>query len=123
VRIGGKHWAATLQAVLARVAEGLGVGEPIAAELYKLLVYDQGSFFVSHRDTEKAPGMFATLVLSLPSVSTGGELVIRHKDREVSLDLKCEEPSELAFAAFYADCIHEVLPVTSGCRLAVIYNL
>jgi predicted 2-oxoglutarate/Fe(II)-dependent dioxygenase YbiX len=123
VRIGGKHWAATFQAILARVAEGLGVSEPIAAELYKLLVYDQGSFFVSHRDTEKAPGMFATLVLTLPSVSTGGELVIRHKDREVRLDLKCEEPSEVAFAAFYADCVHEVLPVTSGCRLAVVYNL
>jgi hypothetical protein len=33
--IGGKHWAATLQAILVRVAEGLGVSEPIAAELYK----------------------------------------------------------------------------------------
>jgi predicted 2-oxoglutarate/Fe(II)-dependent dioxygenase YbiX len=123
VHIGGKHWAATLQAILTRVAEGLGVSEPIAAELYKLLLYDQGSFFVSHRDTEKAPGMFATLVLVLPSVSTGGELVIRHQDREARLDLKCEEPSEAAFAAFYADCVHEVLPVTSGCRLAVVYNL
>jgi len=123
VHIGGKHWAATLAAVLARVAEGLGVGEPIAAELYKLLVYDQGSFFVSHRDTEKVPGMFATLVFALPSVSTGGELVIRHKDREARLDLKCEEPSEAAFAAFYADCVHEVLPVTSGCRLTMVFNL
>jgi predicted 2-oxoglutarate/Fe(II)-dependent dioxygenase YbiX len=123
VHIGGKHWAATLQAILARVAEGLGVSEPIAAELYKLLVYDPGSFFVSHRDTEKAPGMFATLVLVLPSVSTGGELVIRHKDREARLDLKCEEPYEATFAAFYADCVHEVLPVTSGCRLAMVYNL
>ena len=123
VHIGGKHWAATLAAVLTRVAEGLGVSEPIAAELYKLLVYDRGSFFVSHRDTEKAPGMFATLVLALPSVSTGGELVIRHKDREVRLDLKCEEPSEAAFAAFYADCVHEVLPITSGCRLTMVFNL
>ena len=123
VHIGGKHWAATLAAVLARVAEGLGVGEPIAAELYKLLVYDQGSFFVSHRDTEKVPGMFATLVFALPSVSTGGELVIRHKDREARLDLKCEEPSEAAFAAFYADCVHEVLPVTSGCWLTMVFNL
>ena len=73
---------------MARVAEGLGVAEPITAELYKLLVYDQGSFFVSHRDTEKAPGMFATLVLVLPSMATGGELVMRHKGREVRLDLR-----------------------------------
>ena len=122
VRIGGKHWARSLEAILARVADGLGISEPIAAELYKLLIYDQGSFFVSHRDTEKAPGMFATLVVVLPSVSTGGELVVRHRGREVRLDLRRDEPSEAAFAAFYADCVHEVLPVT-GCRLTLIYNL
>ncbi len=123
VRIGGKHWAQTIEAILARVGEGLGVAEPIAAELYKLLIYDQGSFFVSHRDTEKSPGMFATLVIVLPSVSAGGELVIRHKGREVQLDLRCDEPSELAYAAFYADCVHEVLPVTAGFQFTLIYNL
>jgi len=89
VRIGGKHWPQTLEKILARVGEGLGVAEPIAAELYKLLIYDQGSFFVSHRDTEKSPGMFATLVIVLPSISAGGELIIRHKGREVRLDLRC----------------------------------
>ena len=122
VRIGGKHWPQTLEKILARV-DGLGVAEPIAAELYKLLIYDQGSFFVSHRDTEKSPGMFATLVIVLPSISAGGELVIRHKGREVRLDLRCEEPSDLAYAAFYADCVHEVLPVTAGFRLTLVYNL
>jgi hypothetical protein len=123
VRIGGKHWAHTLDAILTRVGEGLGVSEPIAAEFYKLLVYDQGSFFVNHRDTEKAPGMFATLVVVLPSVCTGGDLIVRHKGREVRLDLRCEDPAEAAFAAFYADCVHEVLPVTAGCRLTLVYNL
>jgi 2OG-Fe(II) oxygenase superfamily len=100
-----------------------GVTEPIVAEFYKLLMYDPGSFFVSHRDTEKTPGMFATLVLVLPSNSTGGELIVRHKGREVRLDLRCEDPAEAAFAAFYADCVHEVLPVTAGYRLTLIYNL
>ena len=123
VRIGGKHWPDTLRAIQAQVAEGLGVTDPVDAELYKLLIYDTGSFFLRHRDTEKAPGMFATLILVLPSVSAGGELVVRHKDREVRLDLRCDDPSEVAFAAFYADCVHEVLPVTAGYRLALVYNL
>ena len=104
------------------MADGVGVSEPVAAELYKLLVYDWGSFFVSHRDTEKTPGMFATLVIVLPSISTGGDLVVQHKGREVRLDLRCTDPSETSFAAFYADCVHEVLPVTDGCRLALVYN-
>jgi predicted 2-oxoglutarate/Fe(II)-dependent dioxygenase YbiX len=123
VRIASKHWPRTLDEIVTRAVEGLGVSEPVAAELYKLLIYDEGSFFVSHRDTEKAPGMFATLVLALPSQSAGGELVVRHKGRETRLDLRCEEPSEIAFAAFYADCVHEILPVTSGCRATLVYNL
>jgi hypothetical protein len=123
VRIGGKHWAKTLSDIVARAAEGLGVSEPVAAELYKLLIYDKGSFFISHRDTEKAPGMFATLVVALPSESKGGALLVRHKDREATLDLATDDPSEVAFAAFYADCLHEVLPVTQGCRATLIFNL
>ena len=123
VRIRGRHWAQTLDTILARVAEGLGVDAPITAEFYKLLLYDEGSFFIGHRDTEKAPGMFATLVVALPSSFAGGELVVRHKGREVRLDLRCDDPAEAAFAAFYADCVHEVLPVTQGCRLTLVYNL
>jgi len=123
VRLDGKHWQATLDGAVVLAAEGLGVDEPVSAELYKLLIYDKGSFFVSHRDTEKAPGMFATLVLALPSLSSGGELVVRHKEREARLDLANDDPSEIAFAAFYADCVHEVLPITAGCRATLIYNL
>ena len=123
VRIGGRHWGKTLAGIAARAAEGLGVSEPVTAELYKLLIYDKGSFFVSHRDTEKAPGMFATLVLSLPSQSEGGALVVRHKGREARLDLANDDPSEVAFAAFYADCVHEVLPVTKGYRATLVFNL
>jgi len=123
VRIQGRGWARTLSAILTRVCDGLGVTEPVQAEFYKLLLYDEGSFCASHRDTEKAPGMFATPVVVLPSTSTGGELLVRHKDREVRLDLHDPDPSEVAFAAFYADCVHEVLPITSGFRLALIYNL
>ena len=123
VRIGGKHWDKTLAGIVARAAEGLGVGDPIAAEFYKLLIYDKGSFFVGHRDTEKSPGMFATLVIALPGASAGGELVVRHNEREARLDLANDDPSEVAFAAFYADCVHEVLPVTQGFRATLVFNL
>jgi len=123
VRISGKAWQQDLAAMVAHAAAGLGVTGPVQAELYKLLVYDTGSFFVSHRDSEKAAGMFATLVVVLPSHYSGGELVVRHKGREVRLDLRRDEPAEAAFAAFYADCLHEVLPIASGYRLALIYNL
>lgn len=123
VRIQGRHWPTMLDGVVERAANGLGAGAGVEAELYKLLVYDEGSFFLNHRDTEKAPGMFGTLIVALPSLHAGGELVIRHREREVRLDLRRSDLSELAWAAFYADCVHEVLPITSGCRLVLVYNL
>lgn len=123
VRLTSRHWPGILDGIVARVADGLGVSGPVTAELYKLLVYDAGGFFLSHRDTEKAPGMFATLVIVLPSLYQGGELVVQHDGREVRLDLRRDDPAEAAFAAFYADCRHEVHPVTEGWRLTLIYNL
>ena len=123
VHISGRHWEQSLNAMAAKAAEGLGVAGAVQAEFYKLLVYGEGDFFVSHRDTEKSAGMFATLVIVLPSNYAGGELVVRHYGREIRLDMRRGDPSEAAFAAFYADCLHEVLPITSGCRLTLIYNL
>ena len=123
VRIHGRHFEKTLADIRARAAVGLGVGDPVDAVFYKLLIYDKGSFFVSHRDTEKQPGMFATLVIALPSVSTGGDLVVRHMGREARLAMRNADPAEAVFAAFYADCVHEVLPVETGCRITLIYNL
>jgi predicted 2-oxoglutarate/Fe(II)-dependent dioxygenase YbiX len=123
IHLGGKHWQRTLECIVSRTALGLGVNDKVDAELYKMLVYDTGSFFVSHRDTEKAPGMFATLVIVLPCEYSGGKLVVRHQQQEAHLDLRCTDLSEIAYAAFYADCLHEILPITDGCRLALIYNL
>ncbi len=123
VCIDGSRWLAALQSIVERAAFGLGAAEGVVAELYKLLLYDEGGFFVPHRDTEKSPGMFGTLIVGLPSLHTGGELVVRHRGREVRLDLRCGDPSEVAYVAFYADCMHEVLPLTSGYRPVLVYNL
>ena len=124
VRIGGKSWAASFDGILKQVITGLGcTGMAVSAELYKLLVYDTGGFFLAHRDTEKAGGMFGTLVVVLPAAHSGGELVIRHAGRETIVDMSRAEVSEAGFAAFYADCEHEVRPITGGNRVCLIFNL
>ena len=124
VTITGGAWRDTLHQVVDRAAVGLGCPpEHTTALLYKLLVYEPGGFFAAHRDTEKVDGMVATLVLSLPVAGAGGALVIRHKERETIVDLRTEEPSELAFAAFYADCVHEIRPMSAGHRIVLVYHL
>ena len=122
--VGGHTWADTFAQVLDRARDGLGCPKgSVAAELYKLLIYEPGGFFLPHRDTEKADGMVATLVVSLPVAGTGGELAIRHLGRETVVDMRTDEPSELVYAAFYADCEHEILPITDGHRVCLVYNL
>ena len=124
VRLSGKAWPDTLAKILDAAAAGLGCpSSRLDARLYKLLIYETGGFFSPHRDTEKADGMIATLSISLPTIGAGGELIVRHQDREVTVDMNASEPSELAFAAFYADCMHEIQPVTEGHRLSLVFNL
>ena len=124
VRLAGRAWPNSFATVMDLVAAGLGLpAERLGTELYKLLVYRPGGFFAEHRDTEKVPGMVATLSLSLPTPGTGGELVVRHGEREEVFDLNAGEPSELSFAAFYADCLHEVRPLQEGHRVTLVFNL
>lgn len=124
VKIGGKSWAASFESILSNVKAGLGCHDPeVSAELYKLLVYERGGFFLAHRDTEKTAGMFGTLVVTLPSAYRGGALRIRHADREVTVETNASDPSEISFVAFYADCEHEALPVVKGSRVCLVYNL
>ena len=124
VQFQGSRWDKTLASILSYVAEELGLPRrDISAQLYKLLVYETGGFFSSHRDTEKVDGMVATLVISLPVEGKGGELVVRHKDRETVIDMCVGDPGEMAYAAFYADCVHSTKPVRTGHRVSLVYNL
>ncbi len=124
IRLAGGAWPDTFAKILSAAAAGLGCPlDRLDAQLYKLLVYGRGGFFAAHRDTEKADGMVATLSISLPVAGDGGELLVRHQGREIVADMNVEEPSELAFAAFYADCTHEVRPVVEGHRLSLVFNL
>lgn len=34
-----------------------------------------------------------------------------------------ESEFEIYFAAFYADCEHEVMPITDGFRISLVYNV
>jgi 2-oxoglutarate-Fe(II)-dependent oxygenase superfamily protein len=98
------------QAVRAAQSE-LGLEkQSLQAHLYKLLLYEPGSFFLAHRDGEKLDRMVATLVIALPSAHEGGELVVRHEGREEIVDFGPKSQFQTQFAAFYADCEHEIRP-------------
>ena len=45
---------------------GLDEDEEVAVNLYKMVLYKKDGHFKPHRDTEKEPGMFGTLIIQLP---------------------------------------------------------
>ncbi|WP_291409652.1 2OG-Fe(II) oxygenase [Actinophytocola sp.] len=83
-------------------------------------MYGKGQFFLPDQDSEKHDAMVGTLVVSLPSAHTGGELVIDHAGESRTYRASKEE---LTLVAFYADCRHGVTPVRSGYRVALTFNL
>ncbi|TIA31707.1 hypothetical protein D6C83_07037, partial [Aureobasidium pullulans] len=114
-----EHWQPYVDSLMALVCEELGVrGDGIRAELYKMLLYEKGAMFKRHADSEKVPGMFGTLVISLPSAHWGGAVVVTHNGKKYSLQTYNHE-----YLAWYSDVIHEVQEVTSGYRWVLTYNL
>lgn len=122
VRIEEQRWDRALAPVLESLRAELGLPPAceLSARLHSMLVYAPGQFFARHQDSEKADDMIGTLVVTLPSVFAGGELVIEQHGMKVT---DRGSAQELSFVAFYGDCAHEVLPVTDGYRIALTYNL
>ena len=108
-----------------KVKSDLGlVGATIYGKIYKLLIYTKGGKFDEHRDTEKEDNMFGTLIVQLPSVFTGGNLVVKHlKSSKVFENSSSGSSTHCKFVAHYASCPHELQEVTSGYRAALIYSL
>ncbi len=124
VELGGPAWRRSIQTILRRAAKGLGLPpNGVAVELYKVLIYERDGFFDEHRDTEKADGMIGTLVVGLPVEGEGGELEVQHAGQQVKLDVSVDDLGVVPYAAFYADCVHRTLPVRSGHRVSLVFNL
>jgi hypothetical protein len=124
VRIDKRIWSKALNPALLQIGDRLGLSEgELKADLYKMLIYEPGQFFVPHRDSEKDDDMIATLVVVLPSEHHGGTLVIEHQDTVKRFQSNRLASDKLGLFAFYADCRHELRPVTDGYRIVLTYNL
>jgi hypothetical protein len=124
VKIDNRVWNQALNPALEQIGEQLGLDQgQLKADLYKMLIYRPGQFFVPHRDSEKDDHMIATLVVVLPCAHRGGVLQIEHQGSTKSFHSNRLAADKLGLFAFYADCRHELKPVTEGYRIALTYNL
>ncbi len=99
---------------------GLGYNANVEVQLYKLLLYEPGGIW--HDSAEKVKGAFASLVVTLPSTFEGGEVIVTNDGLEVKF--KPAEPTcTTTYTAFCNDCKHDIRPITSGYRLALVFNI
>ena len=122
VRIDKRRWNQTRYPMLDTIRADLGLPDTtrLRAELHSMLVYEPGQFFAGNQDSEKSDDMVASLIVTLPSNSTGGELLVEHRGQSERYQ---GSASSLVFVAFYSDSRHEVLPVERGNRVELTYNL
>ncbi|TCD68475.1 hypothetical protein EIP91_010650 [Steccherinum ochraceum] len=126
VKVRNSDWQEFLSRVIEDVCKALGVDVATSCprcDLYKLLLYETGSHFLPHVDTEKADGMFATLIVVLPSEFIGGEAHLSHDGKNTTYDSGAGSLCHTTVMAWYTDVMHEIKPITSGYRLALAYNL
>jgi hypothetical protein len=122
VKIDRRRWHRALGPVLDRFCRDLGMpdGYELTADFHSMLVYGPGQFFVAHQDSEKDDAMVGSLVVTLPSSFTGGDLVVHSG---TGTKRYRSSKSALSLVGFYADCRHEIEPVRSGYRVVLTYNL
>ncbi len=121
----GLEWSELMEKILSKVQDSLGIKDyTIEAHIYKLLIYEKGDFFLTHKDSEKEKGMFGTLIVALPSYHKGAELHVSFDGVEKVIDFSRDSSEgKIVYAAFYADCDHEVKPLQEGYRIVLVYNL
>lgn len=112
----------------------------LSAKLHKLNTYSEGGFFKPHQEwvsrfiesatvtngcsTPRGDNHLGTLTVCYPTNFTGGELVVRHQSRKKVWPLAdlVKQPA-LTWVFLYSDLEHQALPVTSGTRLTVTYDV
>lgn len=106
---------------------------PYAASLEfqfnKVAIYEEGEHFQAHRYTIYAPNHKGTLLIALPSLHCGGDLVLtpltgsKFTWKSSIFEGISRQSSALPWCAFYTDIVHEVKPVEGGVRMVLQFDI
>jgi len=61
------------------------------------------------------------MIVLLPNESKGGELTVKHKNTEKTMNAKSGFSHH--YVAFFSECDVKMAPITSGYRVSLIYDL
>ncbi|EPQ26348.1 uncharacterized protein PFL1_05996 [Pseudozyma flocculosa PF-1] len=125
VTVDNQAWRDGLAALGSQIADRFGfVDTPLTLHLDKFLFHEAGGPSGSLCRTKSRDGMFATLVVQLPSIHSGGQLAVYKGGDSMTHDFGAvagTTASGCHFAVHHSDLEHEVLSVTQGYRLLLVY--
>ena len=107
-----------------QVRTGLGlVDHPIRADINSLLICGTGGHRVRHPAVQTRRNVFGKLIVSLPSTHEGGTLVVSHNGKQNQFCTATNHPSKFRWCAFFSCVEQELLPVETGYRVVLVYDL
>jgi hypothetical protein len=121
-RLENPAWDPFFREILREAVASLDLAE-VVAKPHKLLLYEKGSFFKRHKDSEKEAGMVGTLVVCLPSEHEGGDVHLSFGAKNLNFAAGPTSKFDLTTLAWFSDVTHEIKQLTKGYRLVLTYKL
>lgn len=126
ITIANPDWSFQLQKLVDKMS-CWGQARPI---LHKGFLCEKGrkpNYFSFHKESEKEKNVFATLVIQVPSICTGGKLVVELGDRKKDKFDFGQQTKKAAYSMHYAahsaEFERSLEPVTSGYQFLLTYSL
>lgn len=111
-------------ALLDTIEATLSPGVHLDAHLTDVLTYEKGGKFLRHKDTPRSEDLIGTLVVGLPIEHGGGAFVVDDGRGAQTFDWSGKaKPNTVHWVALFSDVDHEILPITKGARVTLVYAL
>jgi hypothetical protein len=128
LQIQNPAWRSGVRNLVGGIATRLGYeGVSMECKLRKLLIHGEGGAFIHRSGAKMEDSVRATLMVQLPSVYEGGDLVVYRKGDEKTRHDLGKAQSKCAylphFVASCSDAEFELEKVTTGYRLVLVYEV
>jgi len=121
------EWKERLQQLVTEVSEELGCDAEVEAKLDKLIFCQPGIVSKNLLSESEVENVFGKLIIELPNRIEGGEIAITNQDGTKTIydfgQGSKRAPYATHFSAFYSKANFELLNITSGYRLTLVYSL